>query len=145
MKTKNMWFVFLVLAIFMAAPVSVFGQEDNETPSDDLPDEELPEEEVPEEESAEDAEAEAAAGTTPDSPLWGIDVALDRIRLALASNPNKARIGLLIAEERLAEIQVSGKRGNAEAATRAQDEHGRTLEDVKIRIEAMDGVEVDNE
>jgi hypothetical protein len=139
--------------------IAVFAQEDNETPSDETPDEDLPEEEVPEEEApeeelpeeevpeedAEDAAAEESAGTTPDSPLWGIDVALDRLRLALASNPDKARIGLLIAEERLAEIQVLGKKGKAEAALRAQEEHGRVIEDVKIRIEALDGAEIDNE
>jgi hypothetical protein len=155
MKTKNMWFVFLVLAIFMA-PVSVLGQEENETPTDEtndtevpeeeVPEDETPEEEIPEEEAPEDEGLEGDAGTTPDSPLWGIDVALDRLRLALAGGASaKARVGLEIAQERLLEIKAMAEARNEAALARADEEHGQTVERVRQEIESFDGTPVDNE
>ena len=45
------------------------------------------------------------AGTTPDSPFWGIDVAFDNMRHQFATNAQeRARIRLEIANERLAEM-----------------------------------------
>jgi len=44
--------------------------------------------------------------------LYGIDIALDNIRYALASQDNKVNVGLEIAEERLAEINNSNTTEN---------------------------------
>jgi len=49
-------------------------------------------------------------GLTPDNPLWALDVIADKILLALANGPEKAELGLKIAEERLAEVNAMGNR-----------------------------------
>ena len=46
-------------------------------------------------------EEDVAAGTTPDSILWGLDVAFDNLALALTSKDKKSDKALKIAEERL--------------------------------------------
>lgn len=85
------------------------------------------------------------AGITPDSFLWGIDVALDRIALALTRNPqSRAEKGLLIAQERLQELRAMADAGDLDAAMRARDEHGRALgkvEDAVGEIEEEDSAQ----
>ena len=56
----------------------------------------------------------------PDSPLWGLDVALDKIQMLLARDDlEKTRIGLEVAEERLVEVKkmiIENKLKHAEKA-----------------------------
>ncbi len=79
---------------------------------------------------------QVTAGTTPDSFLYGLDVALDKISLLLTfDNTAKAQKGLLIAQERLLEVRAMVEQSKLDAAQRAQSEHANTLEEVKIRVE----------
>jgi len=125
---KKILALVLVPLVLLSLTMVAFAQE-NQTPG------------VPENET----DVPGDPGVTPDSPLWGIDVALDRIRLALAGGPTKAKIGLEIAQERLLEIQAMGKKGNADAAGRAEEEHGKTIDDVKRTVDSLDGTPVENE
>jgi|GEM_PF-3986427 len=146
METK-MWFVIAVFALLAFVPFAVpgaFAQEENETPDDGAADNETPEDETPDE-TDEDADDEATAGVTPDSGLHGLDIALDRLRLALAGGPTKAQVGLSIAEERLAELRLMIKQGKGDAAEIAEDAHAEALTETDAAIDALDGVEVDNE
>ncbi|MCH7850274.1 MAG: hypothetical protein IH845_01375 [Nanoarchaeota archaeon] len=72
------------------------------------------------------------AGRTPDQVLYGIDLALDRIRYALSTN--KENTGLLIAEERLEEIKEMIKEGKLEEAEEAREKHEEILAKVKARV-----------
>src|SRR3990167_7941753 len=47
---------------------------------------------------------ETPKGLKPGHPLYFFDVFLDNLRLSIAPGPARARIGLLIAQERLAEL-----------------------------------------
>ncbi len=81
------------------------------------------------------------AGTTPDSLLYGLDVALDRISLLIASLEGAqahARKGLEIADERLAESEVMAEIGNFEAMASAEHEHDQMLAVVKERIKDIE-------
>lgn len=85
-----------------------------------------------------EADISAKAGVTPDSFLWGLDVALDKLRLLFTfSDEDKARVGLEIAAERLAEIKVSAEANKIDAVQSAEREHKNTLADVKAKIAAF--------
>ncbi|MBI4017719.1 MAG: hypothetical protein HY366_02130 [Candidatus Aenigmarchaeota archaeon] len=90
---------------------------------------------------AQDAQAQTSASAsvrTPDSPLWGLGVALDKIRLLLATSDDaKARVGLQIAEKRLIELKAAAEEGKLNAVQKAEREHARTLADVKVRIKSL--------
>lgn len=76
---------------------------------------------------------------TPDSFLWGLDKAFDQITLLLtAGDVNKAKKGLEIAEERLAEIKEMIEENKLEAAEKAQEAHGQTLGKVKEKIKGIE-------
>ncbi len=78
-------------------------------------------------------------GITPDSFLWGIDKALEQISLLLATSPSeKATKGLEIAQERLAEIKKMIEENKLDAAEKAQESHGETLEGVQEDIEDIE-------
>lgn len=97
------------------------------------------EETIVETETEVEAETEIEAGVTPDSFLWGIDVALDRIKVALERNPqSRAEKGLLVAQERLLEIKAMAEAGEFEAAEKARDEHGRALGKVEEAVEDVE-------
>ncbi|MBR9681987.1 MAG: hypothetical protein GOV00_04285 [Candidatus Altiarchaeota archaeon] len=77
-------------------------------------------------------------GITPDSFLWGIDVALDKISLALTSNPeSRAEKALEIAQERLMEVKAMVEANKVEAAAKAEIEHSITLEGLIESVEAL--------
>ena len=78
---------------------------------------------------------ETEEGTTPNSPLWGIDVALDRIKFNLARN--KAETGLKIAQERLLEVKAMKERGNIKAAEKAAEKHAEVIAQVTSNIESI--------
>lgn len=78
------------------------------------------------------------AGTTPDSFLYGLDVAIDQIRYLLTfDNKAKAMFGLEIARERLLEVREMILENKTDAAQRAQNEHGKSLERVKNSIAVL--------
>ncbi len=78
------------------------------------------------------------AGITPDSPFYGIDVAMDRLRLFLTfDNVQKAKISLDIARERLMETKAMLDENKTEAASRAQREHGNSLSAVESSLIAI--------
>ncbi|MCD5409649.1 MAG: DUF5667 domain-containing protein [Methanocellales archaeon] len=102
-------------------------------------------------EGSADAEVRIAvevAGTTPDNPLYGLDVALDRISLLIASleGPQAHALkGLEIAQERLAEAEVMAEQGNFEAMASAEQEHRHMLAVVKERIRDIEHVNATRE
>src|SRR3989338_5702925 len=91
--------------------------------------------------NATDDATEDDAGVTPDSPLWGIERALERIDLALTLNKSKkAKKGLAHARERLAEVQLMIAAKKAQHAEKAQQAHDEDLAGVE---EAVDDLESD--
>lgn len=75
------------------------------------------------------------AGINPDSALYGLDVALDNIRHLLAANTDaKAKVGLEIAEERLAEVREMIQKNKLKEAKRANHEHEKAMARVKADI-----------
>lgn len=62
---------------------------------------------------------EVDPGITPDSPLWGLDVALDRITYLISLN--KTATGLRIAKERIAENKKMIREKKPEQAKKAME------------------------
>ncbi len=102
------------------------------------------------------AKETTSAGVTPDNFLYGLDVAIDQLRLLLTfDNTAKAKLGLEIAGERLLEVREMVVQNKIEAATRAQQEHLNTLDVTKSSAaaiakanateEAVDVVEVEKQ
>ncbi len=94
-------------------------------------------------EAAEPVEIEAEEigdpGITPDSALWGLDRALERISLALTFNrAAKAKKGLAHAQERLLEVKVMIQERKMEAAEEAITEHGKAFGKAKKEIEEIE-------
>ncbi|MDP3699212.1 MAG: DUF5667 domain-containing protein [Nanoarchaeota archaeon] len=78
-------------------------------------------------------------GVTPDSLLWGVDIALEQISLLLAANPEaKARKGLEIAQERLLEIKAMAEEKNLPALEKAHGAHSKILLTVKKNVQLLD-------
>ena len=78
------------------------------------------------------------AGTTPDSFLYGLDLAIDNIRYLLTfDNTAKAKVGLEVARERLLEVREMVLENKIEASKKAQSEHVKTLEKVKASVTAL--------
>jgi hypothetical protein len=81
-------------------------------------------------------------GVEPDSALYGVDLALDRIRLILTRNAERrAEIALNIAEERLAEAEKLAGEGNEVAAERARLQHERALEVAENSLSTIEEIE----
>lgn len=75
---------------------------------------------------------ESKAGLTPDSPFWGIEVAMEKIRMFLTSGQdNKIDYGLQIADERLAEIKIMVKEGKMQDANKAEIERDKDIGEVE--------------
>ncbi|MCA9477997.1 MAG: hypothetical protein KC535_02525 [Nanoarchaeota archaeon] len=80
--------------------------------------------------------AEEEAGTTPDSPLWGLDVAFDKLSLALTANDQKrADKALAIAEERLSEIKQMVEEQKLEQSEKAKVQHDQIIEKLELQLE----------
>jgi len=87
----------------------------------------------------EQAEVEVEAGTTPDSPMWGIDVAMDNLALALTFNEDKkAERALRIADERLSEMAQLAREKKLEKLEKAREQHQKMLLRVQERLEHED-------
>lgn len=80
---------------------------------------------------------EVDPGITPDSPMYGLDVALDNVRYALSNN--KEETGLEIAKERLAENKAMTQEGKTEAAEEAMQQAERVHERVRQRVREKGG------
>ncbi len=111
-KMKKLLSVFVAMLLFLSVPV--MAQE----PA--VP--ELPE-----------------PGTTPDSALYFLDLALDNLALALTFDSD-ARIEkeLEIAEERLAEVRTMALEGEFEAMTKAEGEHGKVFAELKEEVKEVE-------
>lgn len=81
-------------------------------------------------------DAEAQAGVTPDSAMYGLENAMERIRLAMAfGSEAKAEVALRQAEEKLAEIKLMMDKGDEDAIEKARANHQRKLERANQAIE----------
>lgn len=91
------------------------------------------------EDTALQGEIVTEAGITPESPFYGIDLALDKISFALQRNSEKKVIkGLEIAQERLLEVRAMLDAGKDEDASEAEEEHGKVLTEVEAELESFD-------
>ncbi len=64
------------------------------------------------------------AGVTPDSPIWPLDVAVDRLSLILTFDSTaKAEKSLEVARERLLEVREMVLKNKLEAASKSEAEH----------------------
>ena len=80
-----------------------------------------------------DTEAQDAenAGMLPDAPLYGLDLALEKVSLALAGNSyNRALIALEQAKEHLAEAKIMAKQDKIDARDKALKAHDDRLADI---------------
>jgi hypothetical protein len=78
-------------------------------------------------------------GITPDSFLYGLDVALDRINLLLTfDQAEKSRKGLDIARERLLEIREMALENKVAAMERAASEHDSVLAQVESSVQELE-------
>ena len=120
---------------------------DNETAEDDGAEEEVEEEEeeieIEEEEDENETEEEIEieeevieeAGVTPDSPLYGIERAMERISMALTFGKSaKAKKGLAHAQERLMEVQAMIAQKKLDKAAKAQEGYEDAMEEVEENI-----------
>lgn len=86
----------------------------------------------------------AEAGMTPDSPFYGLDVAMDNIGLMFTFNKaKKAEKKLEIANERLKEAKMMAVANNLEAMEKAKIQHDAILLSAEEDIEAMNGNETE--
>ncbi len=84
------------------------------------------------------ANAEVRQGIRPDSILYGLQTAIDRIGLALTlDHSEKAEKGLKMARKRLIEVKEMIAENKLEAAQKAQHEHDRTLASVEKAIKKL--------
>ncbi len=80
------------------------------------------------------------AGILPDNLLYSIDIAIEKIDLALTfSDEEMISKELEFAKERLSEARFMAENGNLNAMKETEEEHGRLLTDVKNRIKNIDG------
>ena len=113
---SSIFFVLLILPFVIAQEDILFTTESS-TSIEDLPED---------------------AGITPDSPLWGVDKALENINLALTfTKENKVKKGLIHAQERLLEVKAMIEENKLEHAERAQDEHKQILDKTKVNIASI--------
>ena len=86
------------------------------------------------------------AGITPDTTLYGLDLAVERIKLALTFNKvTKVKVELKNAGERLAETKLMIEEGNLEAAEKARVNHDKSLKRVKLEIEQFEDDDAEQE
>src|SRR3989344_5443266 len=76
------------------------------------------------------------SGINPDSVLYGLDTAFERLRLALTFNKEKkARRELEISKERLKEMRLMIAKNKLEDAEKAREKHQEIIEKLKLRLE----------
>ena len=88
------------------------------------------------------------AGITPDSAFYGLDKAMERVRLAFAfGKVNKAKLRLRYAEERLSEAEQMVGNGDEDAAAEAEDAYNDELDKTEVLVDEIesDGTEENDE
>lgn len=118
----------VVLAMVMVLSAVPFALADNETLN------ETPELEAEDQTETElnETEVKEEAGITPDSPLWGIDRAIERISLALTfGKAAKAKKGLEYARERLMEVQAMQAEKKLDKAEKAKKAFGDLVDEAE--------------
>ncbi len=81
----------------------------------------------------------ADAGVTPDSSLYGLEKAMERLNLAFTfGKANKAKKTLGYAEERLSEMRKMAEEGNVEAAETAQEEHDELINETAKLVDEIE-------
>lgn len=76
-----------------------------------------------------------ADGINPDDFLWGLDLFIDDLFLAIQfNNLEKAKLGIKIAEERLAEVKIMIEERDLVNAERALAEHNKFLSVTQIAV-----------
>jgi hypothetical protein len=79
------------------------------------------------------------AGVTPDSPFYGLERAMERLRLAFTRNKaNRALYKIRMAEERLAEAEQMLEENNLEAAQEAEEAHDEIIEEAEQEAEEIE-------
>lgn len=129
---KNLAMVLAMLMVISAVPLAFADTEvSNTTDETDNTTIEEPKEE---------------AGITPDSPIWGLERAIERIDLALTFNKaKKIEKRLAHARERLYEVQVMITEKKMTKAAKAQKAHKKTMEDVEEDIEDLGNGDAEGE
>jgi hypothetical protein len=85
-------------------------------------------------------------GTTPDSFLYFLDLALDNLAVALTFNENvKIERSLAIAEERLSEARSMALAGKINAMSRAEKEHGKAMQKIRAEVEEIENSDSEGE
>ena len=83
---------------------------------------------------------ETDLGILPDNLFYSIDITIEKINLALTfSDEEKISKELEFAKERLSEARLMAEKKNMRALKETEVEHGRLLEDVKARLNDIDG------
>lgn len=130
-KTTSKLLVFAILAMYMAVPTAFAEGVAAGPGGNDVA-----------EFNNEDA---SVAGITPDSPFYGIDVAMDNIGLMFTFNKEKrAEKKLQIADERLKEAEMMAAANNIEAMEKARMNHENMIQSAEKDREAIgagDGTE----
>lgn len=137
MKNKRIYrlLVFFAVAVCMVTSVA-FAQDTVSVASADVGVEAAVLDAIAEESDAEDL---SAAGVTPDSPFYGLDVAMDNIGLMFTFNKaKKAEKKLIIADERLREAKMMAIHNKLTAMEKAKKQHDGMLLSVEEDIDAMD-------
>lgn len=82
--------------------------------------------------AAEELQDKTDAGILPENALYGIDIALERIQLALTNDPaKKAELALANAKEHLAEAKIEAKADKHAEKDKALEKHNEALSDVE--------------
>ncbi len=75
---------------------------------------------------------EAEAGITPDSFLWGLDVAMEKVQMMFTfKQENKVNFGLQIANERLAEMNMMIKQNKLQFINKAEIRRTEIIDEVE--------------
>lgn len=121
---KTFKHIFVALAILLLAPLAA-AHESNQSHEEPAT-------------ATETAPQLPSSGITPDSPLFGLDRALEKLRLLLAfSDKGRAKAGLENAAERIAEARAMIEKKKIDAATKAREEHKTIVSQVKKNIAAL--------
>lgn len=134
MKIFGIIFVMLLLIIVVVAQEDLpLAQQEENLTSEELNE---TEEVAVEDQEVTIEEPETEAGTTPDSLLYGLDKAFEKISLVLTfDKAKKAEKRLKIASERIAELRVMIKKGKLEFTEKLAKEHDEEMEEVEKDIE----------
>jgi len=142
--TKIMTLLVMAMFVFSLTSTMVLAQEDTAIVADTdaevvAADTEVVIANTDAEVTAEDQADEEAAGITPDSPLYGLERSMERLRTNLAlNNEKKAELEIANAEERVAEAAVMAKKGNLKGLEKALEVHERNMQRAQKAINKMD-------